>query len=323
MPHGYMMNTEIDKQHLRLQIERHYQSLRGVQPEHYISGMHDNYLLQDGGNTYILRVYHHHWRTQDEVQYELALLQFLANKNCPVVAPLHTDQGNTSFMIQTVKGDRLAALFTFIEGDAPQHDMSSQQATVLGQGLARIHLASADFVTSYRRQRLDTEYLLHQSCNVITPYLSAAQQRTLHDMVSAIDTALPDLPMTSPCLTICHGDPNPGNLLFDATGELYLIDFDQCGPGWRVFDIAKFLAAIHRHDQLLSIKQACVKGYNNISQLSAIEMEALPLLAQMAAIWVAAIQVYNRPLTAARLADQDRWQQRLAVISKLPELLAG
>ena len=53
------------------------------------------------------------------------------------------------------------------------------------------------------------------------------------------------------------------------------------------------------------------------------EIAALPLLAQIAAIWVAAIQIYNRPLTAVQLADTARWQQRLDVISNLPGLLAG
>lgn len=313
--------TIIDQ--LRLLIDRHYPSLSHANIRHLVSGMHDNYLIQHGENKFILRLYHHHWRTPEEIHYELALLNHLSEYNCPVAAPVTTAEGDTCFTLGTTDGARQAALFAFIEGMSPQRNMTSQQAYALGRELAGIHLASADFTTAYRRQRLDTDYLLYQSVDVILPYLPEMQQHSLKNIADAIAADLPELPMSPPCLTICHGDPNPGNLLFDASGTLHLIDFDQCGPGWRMFDIAKFLAAVHQHDELAGIKQACVDGYSSVSKPNTREIAALPLLAQIAAIWVAAIQIYNRPLTAVQLADTARWQQRLDVISNLPGLLAG
>ena len=56
-------------------------------------GLSDVYLLETLSNLYVLRVSHYHWRSKNEVAFELELLNFLYKQNIPVAHPLMSKEG--------------------------------------------------------------------------------------------------------------------------------------------------------------------------------------------------------------------------------------
>ena len=318
-----MESSQIPIDSLISQVIENYPEIEAEQIRLLNSGVHEHYLVEGKTRRYVLRVYHHHWRTIEEAFFELELLEHLHRNNCPVVASIKNRHGHAGSKFRIGDEKRLAAIFLFIEGMPPGNAITSEHAYKLGSALASIHQAGMGFQSVLQRQRLDKIYLLDTSVKSILPWLTSLQQQTLRQLYQAINKSWPEFPSTAPNFTVCHGDPNSGNFLIDIQGTLTLIDFDQCGPGWRIFDIAKFAASQHRSGNLIKLVNACLDGYQAVTPLENDEIISLPVMAQAAALWVAAIQVYNEPITGERLHDRDAWQKRLDTIQSLPELLTG
>lgn len=256
-------------------------------------GLSDIYLIETETCFYILKVSHHHWRSQSDIQFELEFLDFLHHKGIPVANPLKTNTGKLLVTINAVEGDRYAALFPFAPGAVPQGDLNTTQSEILGQTLSQIHLAASEFRSETLRQNLDLEYLLNDSWEIISPYLRHCQQDSsyVETAIARIKQQLTCLESISPLWTVCWGDPHSGNVHFTPENEVTLFDFDQCGYGWRVFDLAKFLqvslsAGINR-----KVRDAFLAGYQKVQQLTPQEISSLQALTQMAHIWAWAISI--------------------------------
>ena len=76
------------------------------------------------------------------------------------------------------------------------------------------------------------------------------------------------LPLSVPEYGICVGDIHPGNAHFTAENQPTLFDFDQCGYGWRAFDIAKFFHTAIRQNIDKEAIVKFVEGYEAIRKLS-------------------------------------------------------
>lgn len=256
-------------------------------------GLSDIYLIETATQAYILKVSHHHWRSQTDIQFELEFLYFLAQQDLPVASPLKTKSEQLLVTIHAVEGDRYAALFPYAPGEIPQGDLSIEQSIIMGETLARLHQASLQFNCNIPRQPLDLKYLLDDSLKIIMPYLSACseEQAYLLQQVNKIKQQLTCLESEAPLWSICWGDPHSGNVHFTTDNQITLFDFDQCGYGWRVFDLAKFLqvslsAGINR-----KVRDAFFTGYQQVQMLTESETSSLQALTQMAHIWSWAISI--------------------------------
>jgi Ser/Thr protein kinase RdoA (MazF antagonist) len=256
-------------------------------------GLSDIYLVETRGASYILKVSHHHWRSQADIQFELEFLDFLHQHNLPIAHPLKTKSNQLCVTVHAVEGDRYAALFPFAPGEVPQGDLNIEQSIIMGETLGRIHQTSLKFKNTTPRQSLNLEHLLDDSFATISPYLGncAANQPYLLEVIEQIKQQLACLTKTSPLWGVCWGDPHSGNVHFTSDNQITLFDFDQCGYGWRVFDLAKFLqvslsAGINR-----KVRDAFFAGYENVQPLTNKETLSLQALTQAAHIWAWAISI--------------------------------
>jgi Ser/Thr protein kinase RdoA (MazF antagonist) len=259
----------------------------------------DIYLVETLGNDYILRISHHHWRQESEIQFELEFLTFLANRDLPVSAPLRTRQGGYYLTINAPEGKRYASLFAYAPGGVAIGDLNTTQGFLLGETLAQLHQTAQTFIPSTHRLPLTLNYLLDDSLHIIAPFLHhrVEEWRYLIDTCMAIKKQLKNIPTQAPFWTICWGDPHSGNVHFTDDNQMMLFDFDQCGMGWRAFDIAKFLQVSLQSGLGRDVRDAFLRGYTAIAPLSALEETSLQALTQTAYIWSWAIQVQSLKLS--------------------------
>ncbi len=86
---------------------------------------------------------------------------------------------------------------------------------------------------------------------------------------------------------LVHGDFLPENLLLGPGGDITLLDFDDCGTGWFLFDIATALFVPSIDDSYPQVCDAFVAGYRSVRDLPDTEVAMLPLfLALRAATYV-------------------------------------
>lgn len=276
-------------------------------------GLSDVYLVETRNCHYILRVSHAHWRTQSEIEFELSFLDCLRQNDLPVAYPLITRDGQLSIEISAPEGRRYAALFLHAPGEIPLCDLSIDQAQGLGQSLARIHQATPQFRPTCFRQPLTIEYLLDRSLEEILPFFGhqPEEQDYLNGLRSQLSASLSSLSQDEPYWAVCWGDPHSGNVHFTPDGNLTLFDFDQCGYGWRSFDIAKFFQTSLRTGMSYAMRRAFLEGYESVSPLEDWELLALSDLVQVAHIWGWSIRLRAAQVHSYSQLDSTYFRQRL------------
>jgi Ser/Thr protein kinase RdoA (MazF antagonist) len=282
-------------------------------------GLSDIYRVETQANTYILRISHAHWRSAAEVSFELDWLDFLQKQRVPVAYPLRTRTGELMLELEAPEGIRCAALFVYAPGDIPVGDLNANQAFHLGKVLAQIHHLSADFRSPHRRPPLDLNYVLSESVTKLRPFLHHRLQdwNYLKRRAAGLQEHLAELPRSAPHWTVCWGDPHSGNVHFTGDQQFTLFDFDQCGYGWRSFDLAKFLQVAVRTGLKRAVRDAFLSGYNSISPLSGQEERALQSLTQVAHIWMWAIHLQSLELHQYSRLDNFYFTQRLEQLKRL------
>ena len=282
-------------------------------------GLSDIYLIETSEKTYILKISHHHWRSKTDIQFELEFLDFLAWQDIPVANPLKTKTGELFVTVNAVEGDRYAALFNYAPGEVPQGDLSTEQSKIMGRALSRIHAAALEFNSETTRHPLDIEYLLDDSLKTISPYL-LRQDRDLVDLereIFKIKQQLTCLEQTSPLWSVCWGDPHSGNVHFTEDNRITMFDFDQCGYGWRVFDLAKFLQVSLNTGIKRTIRDSFLAGYQEIQKLTDVELSSLQALTQMAHIWAWAISINATAIHNWSRLDDFYTKKRLHQLKRL------
>jgi Ser/Thr protein kinase RdoA (MazF antagonist) len=303
------------------QILPHYALPAPLQCRFLTRGMHDNYLVESVREKYIIRVYRSRWRSMEEVRFELDLLEHLRRCGCPVAHPMLTTTAEPLVTVRTTDGERIAVLFTHAPGIAPGRAIEPRHSEALGQVIARIHHAADTFSTTHVRQVLDIDYLLDASVEAIIPHLTREQREAVQVMQRRIRNALPAIPRQAPGFGPCAGDVNPRNFHVDDRGHITVFDFDQCGLGWRSFEIGKFFSSLPSGPGTETLRAAFLRGYESVRVLEPDERRAILPFTVVSLLWVMALHVYNADLTGQLLADPNFWNRKLGVLRELESRL--
>lgn len=297
-------------------IASHYEIANPENCTFYARGLHDNYLLTVGNKKFILRIYRNNWRSAEEIAFELSLLRFLGDKGALIAFPLPTRSGELSFVINSPEGIRSAALFHYAKGNAPGNNLSVKESELLGKSVANIHRLADDFKTSYIRPILEIPYLMDDSINAIEPFVNRDTLDYLNSLQHKLHRTLPRLTKEHEKFGICIGDVNPTNFHIDKE-MLTIFDFDQCGYGYRAFEIGKFTSSIHTLKNKDVIAKAFLEGYQQVRPLSQDELTAVPYFEMVSVIWVMAINANNADLIGHKWLEQPFWDRKVATLQEL------
>ena len=238
---------------------------------------------------FILTVYEARTEVAD-LPFFLGLLDHLADKGCPVPRTIHDRDGAAC---RTIAG-KPAALIEFLPGVSVS-EPTPAQARAVGEALAHVHLAAADFAgTRANGLGLSQWGELLRACGsdglgAIHPELGALVTREL----SVIERRWPaDLPRG-----VVHADLFPDNVLMLGDTVSGLIDFYFACTDIFAYDVAVTHAAWcfsgdgRRFEAHLS--DALLRGYDSVRPLTSEERGALPLLARGAAMRFLATRAYD------------------------------
>ncbi|AFY39512.1 aminoglycoside phosphotransferase [[Leptolyngbya] sp. PCC 7376] len=282
-------------------------------------GLSDIYLVQTPRGLRVLRVSHHHWRSRTDINFEVDFLNFLAKHQIPVAAPIATVEGDYVVEVGAPEGMRYATLFPFAPGEISMGGWTVEQSQRLGKVVAHIHQISTEFSCDHSRQALNLDYLLDESLSYILPFFGDRPhdwhfvQKTAED----IRDKLGDFSKAKPFWTVCWGDAHSGNVHFTKDQEITMFDFDQCGYGWRAFEIGKFYQAALTTGLCRKVREAFVTGYQSQTVFTEAEEIALQSLTQLAYIWSWRISLQNILLFNNSQLDRHYFTKRLERLRSL------
>ena len=257
-------------------------------------------IVSDNGNTYALRVHRDSYHSDAELHSELQWMHALqsAGVDVPIVVPAL--DGSLFVHAAPEEGARTLQvdLFEWIDGaqlgtseGGLGHDVQNIEHIyrTIGGIAARLHNQSSQWAppTGFTRHAWDRDGLVGPNpfwgrfweLEALTP----AQRSLMIRAREIVDTELSEMeraPDHQDNFGLIHADFVPENLLVDQ-GVVRLLDFDDAGYGWHLFELATALHFIRGDQNYLIARTALIDGYRAQRALPDSALEKLPLF-QMA-----------------------------------------
>lgn len=233
------------------------------------------------GESVVLRVGRPNYNTPAEVASELTWMEALRNDGAVRTPPvLRTKDGAllAEVTIPELSGTRACVMFRRVTGAAPSEDGDlSTQFRVLGGLAARIHEHGRAWEppASFTRRRWSYATIIGakpawgrwQEARDV-----GAEERALFAEACARIKRRLDRYGTAPDrYGLVHADLRLGNTLLaggEGGGEAYVIDFDDAGYSWLLWDLATALTFTEHRPEAADLVAAWIDGYLEIRPLS-------------------------------------------------------
>lgn len=248
--------------------------------------MRDVYEVTAKQERYIATIYSHHDSQPSHVFAEQVFTNFLKRKGAPVITALPTQRDEYLVLLPFPEGSRFLALMSYIDGEAFSKQPSEQQIRQYGEAVARIHQAADHYTGPLKRPVYQTNRMVWEPYEMIKNTLQGRVNiRALRNIAEKISQALQKIPTTRPWFGMIHGDIVPSNAMFQKDGTLTVIDFDLCGYGWRMYDVATFINESYYWNMGDDASKAFLAGYESVMPIPQEQLETLPLLGAARSIW--------------------------------------
>lgn len=237
-----------------------------------------NFLLETDAGRFILTIFEKRVRPED-LPFFMGVMAQLAAAGVPAPQPMPLRAGG---LIGQVKS-KPCAIVTFLNGLSPRRP-SAAQCRAIGEGLARLHAALADFPTQRANALSVTAW-----ADLIAPHTALADSLR-PGLSSDIAADLAALKRSWPHALphgVIHADLFPDNALFLGETLGGVIDFYFACTDALAYDLAICLNAwCFEADRSFNLTKgmALIAGYQSVRQLTSEERAALPILARGAAM---------------------------------------
>lgn len=245
-----------------------------------------------------LRIHRVGYHTVEAIKSELDWMAHLAANAIKVPAPIETKTGALMETIGIGEELRIVDLLTWLDGETMGQTGKPLARTLpelqeifhnLGSEMARLHVISdrwkrpSDFVRhAWDRNGLVGEnpfwgsfWTLSDTTAEETALLAATRDRVRRDLDNFISGGAD--------YGLIHADLVRENVLVSGT-MIRMIDFDDSGFGFRMFDIATALIKNRNEPHYEAINCALIEGYCTQRQLPQHELDSLPLFMLLRAL---------------------------------------
>jgi len=229
--------------------------------------------------TYALRVHRPGYRTPAQIESELqwvdALREDGAVDTCvPVRAP-----GGERVVEVTADGlgSRQVVLFEWLPGREPDPEGDAVIAgfRTLGAVSARMHAHTRAWrpPAGFDRPAWDYERTLgaggHWGAWQDGLGMGPEERALLDRLDAAIRARLEAYGQGKDRFGLAHADIRLANLLVDDDGQVRVIDFDDSGFAWFMYDFATTVSFMEDHPRVPELRDAWLEGYRSVAPLSA------------------------------------------------------
>lgn len=238
--------------------------------------------VSDGERVAILRVHRDGYHGRTAIESELAWIEALrtdAGVRTPVPIPavdgrhvVEVDQGGTP---------RFAVLFELLPGVEPPEADLTEKFQVLGELTARMH----DHAAAWRRpawfQRFTWDWptMLGDRPRwgrwADGMGVGAAETEVLGAAAERVHRRLRAFGAGPERFGLIHADMRLGNLLVDGH-DFYVIDFDDCGYGWHLYDLGAAVSFMEDDPRVPELCDSWVRGYRTVRSLPQADVDEIP-----------------------------------------------
>lgn len=264
---------------------------------------------------YVLRI--HAMDDAAAIASELTWLEALNQEaGLPVPAPVATPEGKLLAAIITpgIPQGRVVSLMHWLDGQKIQRGLRPKHLKALGEVVAQLHAFAANWQppAGFTRPTWDWEAQLggsmfEYSREDLAASMPTRFQEPFETVSQKAKQAMQLLGKGSDAFGLIHADLYPENVLFKAN-KAFPIDFEDCGFGYWIWDIAVALCAWAWGDEWERMRDAFREGYARFRTLPEPQWAMLDLFVatQFATmvLWASAFLKHD----PVRVAEYEPWR---------------
>jgi len=246
-----------------------------------------------GGHRSVLRVHREGYHSRHAIACELAWMDAL-RRDTRIDIPVYILGKNAEAIQQA--GGHFLVMFQFIDGDTPDESKDMTQGyEALGALAARCHLHALSWNRPQGFERLtwDTDAVFGPNATWgdwrDAPGVTPPIRGVLKEVETQICARLTAYGTWADRFNLIHADMRFANLLLH-NGQTRLIDFDDCGFGWLMYDFAAAVSFIEDAPEIPVYKAAWLRGYQKVRPLTPAdiaEIDTCIMLRRMALLaWI-------------------------------------
>ncbi|MGH2876520.1 MAG: phosphotransferase enzyme family protein [Solirubrobacteraceae bacterium] len=233
------------------------------------------------GRSYALRVHRPGYHSAAEIGSELTWLDALAADGA--VATPGVVAATDGSRVVAVATDDLDAhnvvMFDWLAGSPPDveaEDAAPSQFEALGAISARMHRHARAWrpPAEFTRAPWDYDHTLgprgHWGPWQAGLGIGDSERRQLQRLDATIAARLQRYGRGEDRFGLIHADMRLANLLVHGD-DVWVIDFDDCGCSWFMYDFATTVSFMEDHPRVPELRDAWVRGYRSVGELSAAE----------------------------------------------------
>jgi len=243
--------------------------------------------LDPGGDEppWVLRVHRLRYRTSTEIRSELAWMEALrtAGVRTPPVRAGADGDGVQTVAVPGAGEARDVTVLGWIEGRSLEEDGSTGAYRLVGRTSALIQQHGRAWTPPawFRRPTWHVDALVGPRAlwgdYAALAALSADQLALMHRAADRVRRRLAAFGCGPDRFGLTHGDLMPDNILV-AQGVPVVIDFDDGGYGWYLYDLATLLAVKAADADYGRIREAWIEGYRTVAPLPDAHVPAIGTL---------------------------------------------
>jgi Ser/Thr protein kinase RdoA (MazF antagonist) len=263
----------------------------------------------------VLRITPPGGRTDDEIRSELAWIDALDRESdVSVAGVLTTPTGQSLLKVTDLVSAATAsvAVFRNVEGHEPEEDELPSLMPELGRISAQLHQHSSRWTRPawFVRGRWDTETAFGSrpvwgDWRIAVP--NPADRAQLERAEDLLVARLRSYGCGPDRFGLIHADLRTANLLVD-DGRCSIIDFDDAGFGWWLYDLATALTFYENHPEREDLIDSWLTAYRQVRPLAEEDILEIP-----------SFLLFRRLLTLAFLGNNPTIEVSTSMLPGLPE----
>lgn len=277
----------------------------------------------DAGRDIIIRVQRTGYSSKDAIRSELAWVKALHDSGTIITAdPVQCVDGSYVADMETASGQkRMAVAFERLPGAEPKvgQDGLAYWFEKIGGLTAKMHAQSRAWKRPawFTRRVWDWDGIIGENAFWGRWQDSIGLTKQGHDAIARvlaiIKPILERYGTTPDRFGVIHADMRATNLLIDGS-RLQVIDFDDMGFGWYLFDCGASLTFMEQDPSAPDLLAAWVKGYESVAPLTEYEKSLLPVFSILRRIEISAwcASHYEIPFNQQNAAKVTRDTEKLA-----------
>jgi Ser/Thr protein kinase RdoA (MazF antagonist) len=267
----------------------------------------------DSAESVIVRLHSIGYHTKAAVESELLWVEAIRRDTDVAVPPVIRTPAGDGVVVATdpIFPARLAAVFGDLAGAAPSMDDMIADYRILGRTTAKLHRHACDWTPPAAFERISWD-LAGTFGEKPTwgrwqdgPSLAAADISVLAAAEDLIRNRLTEYGRGPNRYGLIHSDLRLANILM-RDGVAQVIDFDDCGFGWYLYDLASALTFIEDDPQVPELVASWLAGYTEVRPLDDADFAITPSLIMLRRMVILA-WLGSRPGTPVFIAEAPNY----------------